>query len=375
MQFVNNYKKKKRNTVIKMIERHRKYRVSLPGSSRRKWARRGRAITDFLAAILFTVAEHIVDFIILCGRRIISIIYLLIRKRTEKKTSTAKQAVIIGKEPIFKPINRDENENVHFGDVVGLNEAKQQIMHRIVFPLRYRDKAKILKVATGGGILLYGPPGVGKTMLAKAVANEINAVFFHIKPSDIVRQGVGAAEQLLSELFRIVKGYKLAVLFMDDIEGLLPSRSKNPSTIMRRIINQYLIETDGLESKVGDNILLILGATNEPEMMDPAIRRAGRFDEKIFIGLPDASARELILKKNMGDVPASDEIDFRHLAELSDKLSGADLKGLVDKAKQSAFKRSMDIEGRETVSPISMADLESAIESLNPNAKAPESVL
>ncbi len=349
-----------------MTKKRRKSSIVLPGSSRRKWARRGRAVADFTMAVLFTTAAHIADFIIWSCKGIYLSISAM-RKQKKQKSVVKNHVTVVEKEAMFKPVSKRDMEDITFDDVVGLEEVKRQIMQRVILPLKHKDKAKILKVVTGGGILLYGPPGNGKTMLGKAVANKLNAVFFHIKPSDIIRQGVGVSETRISELFMIVRRHKLSVLFMDDVEGVLPSRSKNRSTIMRRVINQYLIETDGLESRIGDNMLLMLGATNEPSMMDPAIRRSGRFDERIYVGLPDVKDRELILIKNMDGVPASEDLDFRQLAETTELFSGADLKGFVDKAKQRTFDRSIHLKGKKTVSAVSMEDFETVLETFGPS--------
>ncbi len=350
-----------------MKRRHRN--IALPGSSRRKWARRGRAVGDFATSLLFSVSEGIVDFGIYCSKRTASGISAMRRRKAAAQSNA--RGKVLKEEPMFRSVDKREVENVTFDDVVGLEKAKRQIMQRVILPLRHRDKARILKIAKGGGMLLIGPPGNGKTMLAKAVANEVNAVFFHIKPSDIIRHSMGVSANRISELFRILRRYRLAVLFMDDVDGLIRSRSSS-SVIMNSIITQYLVETDGLESSSGDNILLIIAATNKPEVIDEATKRYGRFDEQIFIGLPGINARELILRKNMEDVPASEGIDFRHLAERARLFSGADLKGLVDKAKQRTFDRSIRLKGRNTVSAVSMEDFEVALGNFGPSVSRSE---
>jgi len=336
---------------------------------KRKWIRRGRAVGDFTSALVFSLVEGTIDFGIWSCKKIGSGISATCKQKKDKavaKKSCIKQMVVVAKEPMFKPINVRDMENITFDDVVGLEEAKQQIKQRVILPFRHQDKARILKINKGGGVLLIGPLGVGKTMLAKAVANTVKAAFFHIKPSDIIRHSMGVSANRISELFRILRKYKVAVLFMDDVDGLVGSRSTN-SVIMKSIITQYLVEIDGLERKLGDNVLLILAATNKPEVIDKAMKRYGRFDEKIFVGLPSIKARELILKKNLNGVPASDDIDFRRLAEMTELFSGVDLKGLVDKAKQRAFDRSIRLRGKKTVSQVSVEDFETVLRSFGPS--------
>ncbi|MDP2910624.1 MAG: AAA family ATPase [bacterium] len=325
--------------------------------SKRKWAKKGRAIADFGSAMLFTTAENIVDFGIRNVRRTYTGIFSLKRK-SSKTVDLSKNKSII-----FSPVSKDRLEKVFFKDVIGLEDAKDQLRERLILPLEHQEKAKILKIAKGGGVLLHGPHGNGKTTLVKALANEIEAPLFHITPKDIIRSAMGVSANLVSELFRILKGYKVAILFLDDVDGLIKSRSTN-SAIMGSIISQFLIETDGLETNFGDNVLLILAATNRIKIIDEAMKRCGRFDERIFVGPPDLRARELILRKNMDQVPSLDDIDFSQLACTTEGFSGADLKGLVNKAKQRAFRRSIALQGKYTISEVLMSDFETALSEL-----------
>jgi len=322
--------------------------------NKRKWAKKGRAVADFGSAMLFTAAEHIVDFGIRSARRTYSGISGS-KRRSSKTVDLSKDKHII-----FSPVPKDKLEKVFFRDVIGLEEAEDQLKQRLILPFEHQEKAKILKIAKGGGVLLHGPPGNGKTTLVKALANEIKAPLFHVTPKDIIRSAMGTSANLVSELFRILKGYKVAILFLDDVDGLIKSRSTN-SVIMGSIISQFLIETDGLETNFGDNVLLMLAATNKIKIIDGAMKRCGRFDERIFVGPPNPRARELILRKNMDQVPGLDNIDFSRLAGMTEGFSGADLKGLVNKAKQRAFRRSVALKGKFTISKVLMNDFEIAL--------------
>lgn len=327
--------------------------------SRRKWAMRGRAVGDFSSALVFSIAQNTISFGVWCCRRVGSGFSTICRRTKQKESSGPKgrQVVSLRNSSMFKPIDRKEMEKVTFGDIVGLYEAKNQIKQRVILPIEHKKKAELLKIKKGGGVLLIGPPGNGKTMLAKGVANMINAPFFHITPGDLISHNPGVSEVRVHEMFMILRSYKLAVLFMDDVEALLPSRKMNTSTIMKRVVAQYLIEMQGFESNVGENTLLIVAATNEPDMIDPAVMRTGRFDERIFVPPPNIKEREMLLRNCMKGVLISDDVDCHRLAAMTRFFSCADLAmGLVESAKRIAFEKSTKLRGNQTVRPVSMAD-------------------
>ena len=193
-----------------------------------------------------------------------------------------------------------ERPDVRFDDVAGLEDVKEQIRLKLIYPFTHPEEAKRFGVRSGGGILLYGPPGTGKTLIAKAVAGELDAAFFTVKPSEIMSKWVGEAEQNVAALFDAARGYERAVIFIDEVESLLPSRGGN-STVMNRVVPQFLAELDGMAGKHPG--LLLIGATNVPWMIDDAAMRPGRFDEKIYVPLPDLPARQRILELNLRGPP------------------------------------------------------------------------
>lgn len=231
-----------------------------------------------------------------------------------------------------------ERPDASFDDVAGLREVKEKIKELVITPFLYPEKAKKWKIKTGGSVLLYGPPGTGKTYLAKAVAGEIDADFYYIKSSDIMSKWVGESEKKISELFSKARESDKSVIFIDELDALLPKRGGTSSTVMQRVVPQFLAEMDGIDSK-NDNILLVT-ATNVPWNLDPAALRPGRLDFKFYIPPPDYEARKRILQLNL-DV--SNEADFDILAENTEGYSGADLKLICDEVKRSMFRK--EIEG------------------------------
>lgn len=253
-----------------------------------------------------------------------------------------------------------EKPKITFKEVAGLHDVKEKIKQLIITPFQYPDVAKKWKVKTGGGILLFGPPGTGKTLLAKAVAGELDADFFYIKASDIMSKWVGESEKKVAELFKQARDSKKAVIFIDEIDALIPNRSGQASTIMARVVPQFLAEMDGMDSK-NDKILL-MAATNVPWMLDPAVLRPGRFDFKCYIPVPDVEARKKVFELNL-DVPKEENFDFNTLAGATDGYSGADIRFLCDEAKRLMFRK--EIEGTENI--LQIGHLQNIIKQVRPS--------
>jgi transitional endoplasmic reticulum ATPase len=257
-----------------------------------------------------------------------------------------------------------EKPKIRFDDIAGLDDVKEQIRVKMIYPFTHAEKAKKYRVRTGGGILLYGPPGTGKTMIAKAVAGELDATFFAIAPSEILNKWVGESEKNIRKLFDSARKCERAIVFIDEVESLTPPRRNGESGgVMQRVVPQILNELDGFDRKEG-HTLLFMGATNEPWNIDSAMMRPGRLDEKIYVGLPDAKARGQILRMNLKDVPLEPGADLDALAARLDGYSGADIAYLCRKVSEERFLESVE-KGDER--EIARADFDRVLAKLKPS--------
>jgi SpoVK/Ycf46/Vps4 family AAA+-type ATPase len=248
-----------------------------------------------------------------------------------------------------------QKPTINFEDVGGMDDIKKQIDLKIIQPLKHPEMYKAYGKKLGGGILLYGPPGCGKTYLAKATAGQVNARFINVSLNDILDMWIGNSEKNLHEIFELARNNTPCVLFFDEIDALGASRTDMKQSSGRHLINQFLQELDGLES---DNEgVLILGATNTPWHLDSAFRRPGRFDRIIFVPPPDADAREKILKLKVRDKPTED-IDFKSIAKKTDAYSGADIEAIIDISVEEILEQAIK-EG--SPKPISTKHLKRAI--------------
>jgi SpoVK/Ycf46/Vps4 family AAA+-type ATPase len=226
--------------------------------------------------------------------------------------------------------------SVRFDDIAGLHAVKELIRRRVLYPFRYPEATARYRKRAGGGVLLYGPPGTGKTMLAKAIATELDATFFSVKCSDVMSKWVGEAERNLKDLFAAARQEKVSVVFLDETEALVGKRGGD-STIMNRLIPEFLSQVDGVDTEASP--VLLLGATNRPWDLDEAALRPGRFGEHIYVGLPDADARRQMLSDNLEGVPLAPEVEVDALVARTEGYSGADLAGLVARATDQPYSR------------------------------------
>jgi SpoVK/Ycf46/Vps4 family AAA+-type ATPase len=247
-----------------------------------------------------------------------------------------------------------------FSDVGGMQRVKEEISIKIIEPLKNPDLYKAFGKKTGGGILLYGPPGCGKTYIAKATAGEINAKFINIGLHDILDMWIGNSEKNLHEIFELARRNTPCVLFFDEVDAMGASRNDLKQSAMRHVINQFLYELDGVDAN--NEGVLILAATNAPWSIDPAFRRPGRFDRIIFVEPPDEKAREEILVSILEGKP-TDNIDTRKIAQGTDNYSGADLTAIIDIATEDKLKESM---AKGSIQPIGTKDLLKAIKQHRP---------
>lgn len=255
-----------------------------------------------------------------------------------------------------------EASQVSLDDVAGLEEAKQEIRLRMIYPLEHPEKADRYGIRRGGGLLLYGPPGTGKTLLARAVAGEIDADFFTATPSQLMSKWVGEAERNVARLFEQAHACERAVIFLDEVEAMIPARRSSGSTVMQRVVPQILAELQGVRTQSGS--LLFLGATNEPWAMDHAALRPGRFDAKVYIGLPNAAARRRMLDLYLTPRPLAPDVDLDQLAEALDGYSGADIVEICERCAARVF---MDSIRDGTERNIAAADVHEVLSSIKPS--------
>ncbi|MBX3439986.1 MAG: AAA family ATPase [Planctomycetaceae bacterium] len=231
-----------------------------------------------------------------------------------------------------------ERPSIRFSDVGGMESLKEEIRLKIIYPLQHAEMFAAYGKSIGGGILMYGAPGCGKTHLARATAGEINAGFLSVGINDVLDMWIGNSERNLHGIFEQARRAKPCVLFFDEVDALGARRSDMRTSGGRHLINQFLAEFDGINA--ANEGLLILAATNAPWHLDPAFRRPGRFDRVLFVPPPDGPAREDILKILCHEKP-TEEIDYRQVAKKTDKFSGADLKAVVDRAIEAKLQEAM----------------------------------
>ena len=221
-------------------------------------------------------------------------------------------------------------ERIHFADIAGLEDLKRTVRLQIIEPFLKPGIFAKFKKRAGGGVLLYGPPGCGKTMLARAVATECNAEFISVGISDVLNMWIGESERQLAALFDKARHSRPCVLFFDEIDALAYARSKANSEHTRQVVNEFLAQLDGFGA---DNQgVLILAATNMPWDVDSAMKRPGRFSRSVFVPPPDVEARQKIIELKLAGVP-HENIDSRAIASTTPHFSGADVDGLVELAK------------------------------------------
>jgi transitional endoplasmic reticulum ATPase len=231
-------------------------------------------------------------------------------------------------------------DKVDFADVGGLEEIKHQIRRKIITPFLKPSLFERFKRKAGGGILLYGPPGCGKTLLARATAGECGAKFFNIAITDVLDMYIGESERKLHAVFELARQSSPSVIFFDEVEAIGGKRQHSRDGNSAKLVSQFLTELDGFSQH--NKGVLILGATNVPWSVDAAFRRPGRFDRVLFVPPPDLTARLDILKQLMHGRPTQGSIDLNGIAKLTPGFSGADLRNLIETAVDEAIEQSIN---------------------------------
>ncbi len=256
-----------------------------------------------------------------------------------------------------------QKPTITFEDVGGMEPVKKEIELKIIQPLLHPEIYKAYGKKIGGGILLYGPPGCGKTFIAKATAGQVNAKFISISLNDILDMWIGNSEKNLHEIFELARENTPCVLFIDEIDALGASRSDMKQSSGRHLINQFLQELDGIDS---DNEgVLIIGATNTPWNLDPAFRRPGRFDRIVFVPPPDIPTREAILRLKLNNKPTG-TIDLQSISKKAKNYSGADIDAMIDIAIESKLETAF-IDG--IPKPLETRDLLNALKKHKPSTQ------
>jgi SpoVK/Ycf46/Vps4 family AAA+-type ATPase len=256
-----------------------------------------------------------------------------------------------------------EKPEITFGDVGGLDELKEKIRLRILYPLKKPELYQAFGKKVGGGLLFYGPPGCGKTFLARATAGEAGIHFVAVGIEEVLDMWLGQSEKKLHELFATARQKAPAILFFDEVDALGGRRSGLRHESYRTLVTQFLSELDG--AKGATEGVLVMGATNAPWDVDPAFRRPGRFGDVLFVPPPDLRARVEILKLKLAGKPAG-EIDVAEVARVTELYSGADLDHLVERAIETALAESLR---SGQVRPLQMHDLLEAAKKVRPTTR------
>lgn len=247
-----------------------------------------------------------------------------------------------------------EAPTVTWDDIGGLDQARDRLREGIELPLKHPEAFRRLGIRPAKGFLLYGPPGTGKTLLAKAAARESEANFIATKSSDLLSKWYGESEQQIARLFNRARQVAPTVIFIDEIDSLVPARGggMGEPQVTERVVNTILAEMDGLEEL---NNVVLIGATNRPTLIDPALLRPGRFDELIYVGTPDTAGRRRILAIHTKAMPLADDVDLESLARRTERFTGADLEDLVRRAGLTALRRGLE------EAKVTMSDFEAAM--------------
>ena len=273
-----------------------------------------------------------------------------------------------------KPGSRRSGPRVTYGDIGGLGRTVARVREMIELPLRFPEAFERLGIDPPRGVLLSGPPGCGKTLLARAVASETAAHFIHVNGPEIIHKFYGESEAHLRKIFAEAAAKAPSVIFLDEIDGIAPKRSEVQGQVEKRVVAQLLALMDGLETR---GQVIVIGATNIPQNLDEALRRPGRFDREIEIGIPDLDGRGEILAIHTRTMPLAGDVDVAHLAAVTHGFGGADLKALAREAAMAALRRLMpgvdlataDIPSDELIAlEVTMSDFSAALDEVAPSA-------
>ena len=252
-----------------------------------------------------------------------------------------------------------EVPNVKWDSIGGLEDVKQELIEAVEWPLKHANVFKRLGIEPPKGVLLYGPPGTGKTMLAKAVANESSANFIVVKGPELLSKWVGESEKGVRKIFEKARQASPTIIFFDEIDAIAPRRGMSQdNNVAERVVNQMLTEIDGLEEM---HNIVVIGATNRPDILDTALLRPGRFDRIVLAGVPDEKARKSIFKVHLSKIPLSNDVDINDLSDKTNGYVGADIEAVCREAAMLALRKDMK------ASEVNKLDFEQALKKVRPS--------
>ena len=248
--------------------------------------------------------------------------------------------------------SESSNGGITFNDVAGLDDVKEQIIFHVLEPMRNPALAEAYGIKPGGKILLYGPPGTGKTFIARAIAGEVDAVFYSVNCQDLISKYMGDSSKQLDKLFDEAQKNERAIIFFDEFDSVASKRGDGTSGVdaeMARFVATFLTKVDGFKKSETCKMLLLIAATNRPWALDSAMLRGGRFDTQIYVGVPDQKAREFMVNKAMKNLPLESDVDLQKLAKALEGFGGGDIVAVCDKIRLEAYKRSVRLGAKQNI--------------------------